>query len=190
MPRGDLIRFRRGDAAAWTAANPTLESGEPGYERDTGRLKVGNGLLAWNDLPYTAAQGPAGTSGLQSRQDAVITTPSLAPAASAAGNLTLAAGYRLLRIVTTRPARVRLYTDSAARVADGDRKVGIKATAGSGLVFEFISDAALLSSDLTPLVDGAVLSDTPGDTAVPYAITNLDTVAGPVSVTLTYIRTE
>lgn len=50
----DLIQLRRGIAAAWTTANPVLAQGEPGYETDTGYEKVGDGVTAWNDLPYKA----------------------------------------------------------------------------------------------------------------------------------------
>ena len=32
--------------------NPTLAEGEPGFELDTGKLKIGNGTTAWNDLAY------------------------------------------------------------------------------------------------------------------------------------------
>lgn len=46
------IRFKHGTAAEWTAANPVLLVGEPGFETDTGQHKVGNGYSAWNDLPY------------------------------------------------------------------------------------------------------------------------------------------
>lgn len=46
------IQFRRGTAAQWTTANPVLASGEPGYETDTKRRKVGDGTTAWNSLPY------------------------------------------------------------------------------------------------------------------------------------------
>jgi hypothetical protein len=51
------IQYRRGTASEWTAANPTLALGEPGYETDTGRAKVGNGTDAWNDLEYTFQKG-------------------------------------------------------------------------------------------------------------------------------------
>lgn len=66
MPRDLLLEFRRGTAAAWTAANPTLAAGEPGYETDTGLLKVGDGATAWNGLAYlgsgiTALDSPGGT---------------------------------------------------------------------------------------------------------------------------------
>ena len=44
--------FRHGTAAEWTAANPVLELAEPGMEDDTFKMKVGNGVLDWNSLPY------------------------------------------------------------------------------------------------------------------------------------------
>ncbi len=44
---------RRAIASTWTNANPILESGEPGYEEDTGRFKLGDGETAWTDLAYS-----------------------------------------------------------------------------------------------------------------------------------------
>jgi len=49
------IQIRRGTAAQWTSANPTLAAGELGFETDTGLLKGGNGATAWNSLPYVGA---------------------------------------------------------------------------------------------------------------------------------------
>lgn len=46
------LQFRRRTAAEWTRENPILEDGEPGYEKDTGRFKVGNGLSRWAQLGY------------------------------------------------------------------------------------------------------------------------------------------
>lgn len=46
------IKFKRGIASRWTEANPVLAEGEPGFESDTGKLKIGNGIDAWNLLPY------------------------------------------------------------------------------------------------------------------------------------------
>lgn len=48
----DLIKLKRGQSASWTRLNPILEPGEPGFEMDTGRLKIGNGLTPWNELVY------------------------------------------------------------------------------------------------------------------------------------------
>lgn len=48
------IKLRRDTAANWSnpSNNPILASGEPGYETDTGKLKIGNGSTVWNSLPY------------------------------------------------------------------------------------------------------------------------------------------
>ena len=63
MPRIDLISFRSGFASDWVATNPQLGEGEPGFETDTGLMKVGNGTTLWNDLPYSATTGPEGDPG-------------------------------------------------------------------------------------------------------------------------------
>lgn len=57
------IQLRRGTAAAWTSANPTLANGEIGIESDTNYFKIGNGLTAWTGLSYGGIQGTAGTNG-------------------------------------------------------------------------------------------------------------------------------
>jgi hypothetical protein len=49
MPR---VKLRRDDSYQWARFNPVLYEGEPGYERDTKRLKIGDGITPWNDLPY------------------------------------------------------------------------------------------------------------------------------------------
>lgn len=54
------FQLRRGNAEVWARNNPVLERGEPGFEIDTGRLKIGNGETAWNDLEYLAPQSGAG----------------------------------------------------------------------------------------------------------------------------------
>lgn len=46
------IIHRKGTAAQWTSANTILWSGEVGYETDTGKQKIGDGVTAWNSLSY------------------------------------------------------------------------------------------------------------------------------------------
>ena len=46
------IQFKRGTAARWAELNLVLEAGQPGFVTDENRLKIGDGLTAWNDLPY------------------------------------------------------------------------------------------------------------------------------------------
>jgi hypothetical protein len=53
MPVNTLLQMRRGTAATWTSTNPTLGAGEWGYETDTGRAKVGDGVTVWTSLKYT-----------------------------------------------------------------------------------------------------------------------------------------
>lgn len=52
------IQHRRDTAANWTSTNPTLASGEIGFETDTLKFKIGNGSTAWNSLAY---QGSSAT---------------------------------------------------------------------------------------------------------------------------------
>jgi len=47
-----LQKQRRDTAANWTAENPTLLAGEIGIESDTGKIKIGDGVTAWNSLSY------------------------------------------------------------------------------------------------------------------------------------------
>ena len=47
------MQQRKDTAANWASANPTLLSGELGYETDTGKWKVGTGSAAWSSLAYT-----------------------------------------------------------------------------------------------------------------------------------------
>lgn len=59
------IRLRRGTAAEWQAVNELLLLGEPGYEKDTGKLKIGDGVTLWNSLPYFNDGNPINLEELQ-----------------------------------------------------------------------------------------------------------------------------
>lgn len=53
----NIIKLRRGTAAEWAASEPqpggeVLKLGEPAYEKDTKKLKIGDGTTPWNSLPY------------------------------------------------------------------------------------------------------------------------------------------
>ena len=55
------IKFRRDTSANWTSVNPIPAQGEPCYETDTGKLKIGNGSDNYVTLPYVSDGG--GSSG-------------------------------------------------------------------------------------------------------------------------------
>ncbi len=61
------IKLRRGTAVQWASANPTLSLGEFGFEYNTQRFKIGDGINDWNTLPYNeqiiSLQGDAIGSG-------------------------------------------------------------------------------------------------------------------------------
>lgn len=44
--------LRRGTSAQWEENNPVLGTGEPGFELDTKKLKIGDGQTPFMDLPY------------------------------------------------------------------------------------------------------------------------------------------
>ena len=46
------IQLRRDGAQQWANVNPILAQGELGIEIDTSRLKIGDGVTAWNSLKY------------------------------------------------------------------------------------------------------------------------------------------
>lgn len=50
MPRNNLIQYRRGTAAEWTAANPVLADGEVGFDTTENQIRVGNGIHTWSLL--------------------------------------------------------------------------------------------------------------------------------------------
>jgi len=66
----NIIKFRRGTAAEWASSEPqpggeVLRLGEPGYEKDTGKLKIGDGITPWNNLSYFNDGSPINPEELQ-----------------------------------------------------------------------------------------------------------------------------
>lgn len=61
------IQVRRDIKANWVSKNPILYEGEIGLELETTKLKIGNGVTAWNSLPYYGESVPVevfnGTNG-------------------------------------------------------------------------------------------------------------------------------
>ena len=57
-----IVKHSQGTASAWTSADTVLESGEWGYETDTGKAKIGDGSTAWTSLAYAAIPNPGTVS--------------------------------------------------------------------------------------------------------------------------------
>jgi hypothetical protein len=54
MPVQTKIQIRRDTAANWTSTNPTLASGEIGFDTTNNQIKIGNGSTAWSTLAYAS----------------------------------------------------------------------------------------------------------------------------------------
>lgn len=61
------FQLKRGTAERFATINPVLAQGEPGFEYDKNRLKVGDGFTPWNDLPYI--QGISGVENAETIDD-------------------------------------------------------------------------------------------------------------------------
>jgi len=51
-PKKPPIQFKRGTYRAFQNVNPVLFEGQPAFEIDTNRMKIGNGINHYLDLPY------------------------------------------------------------------------------------------------------------------------------------------
>jgi hypothetical protein len=120
MGRNVLLEFRRDTAANWTSVNPVLASGEPGYETDTGKLKIGDGSTHWTSLSYIA---PGLTNPMTTKGDIVVEN------------------------ATPAPARLGVGSDGQVLTADSTQTLGVKwATPGSGGIGAVLFDSTLGSA--------------------------------------------
>ena len=49
-----MIKFRRGSTKSWLSTNVKLEPGQPGYDKNKHKIKIGDGEKLWSDLPYVS----------------------------------------------------------------------------------------------------------------------------------------
>ena len=131
-----------------------------------------------------------GGGSIASRTTKSATTASLNAAASGDLSITAFKAYNLLKIAIDHPAWVRLYVDSASRTSDASRTEGTDPTPGSGVIAEVLTTTAGASTFLmSPGVIGWNNDGTPSTTV--YAkVTNKDSSARSITVTLTLIQAE
>lgn len=93
-----VLQVRAGLASEWTSANPVLALGEIGFERDTTKLKIGNGTSQWSALSYFTGGSGAGSGTVTSVSMTVPTGLSVtgSPITSAGTlALSLTSGYSI-----------------------------------------------------------------------------------------------
>jgi hypothetical protein len=138
MPVVTQVQVRRGTASQWTSANPTLASGEWGFETDTLKTKIGNGSTAWNSLAYaTGSISISNVTGLGTGVETFLATPSSANLRTAitdetgTGALVFNDSPTILNAVITQPQATPTFSANAYTLVAGDAGDILLASNGS-----------------------------------------------------------
>jgi hypothetical protein len=125
-----------------------------------------------------------------SRTNVSGTTGSVGAAATTNLNITAFKSYGLLKVGISSAAWVRLYVDAASRLSDATRSYLTDPVPGSGLIAEVRTETAGVSTfSMTPGVIGWNNDITPS-TNVYAAVTNNESSAAAITVTLTVVKME
>ncbi len=170
------MQQRRGLAAAWTAANTVLASGEVGFEIDTTQFKVGDGVTAWADLPYFKNFESTNTviedaiaAEVTNRNTAITTsaTSTLASAADAAEEYTneqvgLEASARDAAISTalgTAATTAQGYVDTHASDTTNVHGISDTSTLATKTGVETLTNKTISAADNTVTINAADIID-------------------------------
>ena len=138
---------------------------------------------------FTFEDSSGGGSSLQSRTTKDGVTGFLIDGGQASVDITGFKGYALLKVYTSRAARVRIYTDDASRTADQNRAEGTDPTADAGVIAEVITTTANETVLISPGAFGFNNESTP-TTTIPTMITNKSGSTQVITVTLTLLQLE
>ena len=129
-----------------------------------------------------------GTGSAVSRNTASAITSSLADGAT--GNITVTGykGYVLYKIQTSAAAWVRIYTNTASRIADASRAEGADPSPSAGVIAEVITTGAQTIL-MTPGVIG-FNDETVPNSNIQVAVTNKSGSTTSITVTLTLVALE
>jgi hypothetical protein len=173
-----------GSSVGWFNLNTTVTTNIPHnatiriYNSDPGF----NVLNAWRTL-YTPI--PLAKT-LQSRTTTQITTASLLPEGGENVIFTGFKSYAVLKVETSVPAWVTLYTSTATRSNDASRPQGTTPNANSGVV----SDVVTTNSSPVSITPGTFGFTDDATTNIHARIVNKSGSDQPVTVTLTLLKLE
>lgn len=187
-PRGET-----GQTGSSGVAGPAGEDGSDGQDGRGITSVVRNSddhvIVTFTDGTTTDVGVMSSGAFYPSRTTATYTSTTLAAGASAVdATVTLALSYRLLRVVTNKPARVRLYTSAAKQSADVARTIGTDPAGDHGVVLDVVTTTTNLSLDFAPQVHGSSMENTP-TSAIALSAENRGDTAG-LTITFTYLRSE
>jgi hypothetical protein len=137
------IQVRRDTSANWTSLNPTLSSGEIGYETNTGKFKIGNGSALWSALDYfldtsdLSGYLTASSASTTYLTQASASTTYLAQSSASTTYLTQASAS-----ITYQNKNIDIVTKSGAyEIASGDENELIQLSGSSSYTISIPTDA-------------------------------------------------
>ena len=157
----------------------------------TGSVQVGSGQSFGSSTGSAAVYYGDGSSLTgPSRSDVSAATGSIGIGTTTNISITAHKSYGLLKVGISSAAWVRLYVDEASRTSDANRSYLVDPAAGSGLIAEVRTETTGISTFLmTPGVIGWNNDVSVGST-VYAAVTNNETEAANITVTLSVVRIE
>lgn len=73
-----MIQFKRGSTKSWLDTKTKLASGQPGYDKDKHKIKIGDGEKTWAELPYASGLSAEeildSESNAKSKEDSTLIT--------------------------------------------------------------------------------------------------------------------
>lgn len=140
-------QFRKGSSGAWTSANPVLASGEPGFETNTGKFKIGDGVTAWNSLSYF--NPGAGTSSWGGITGTLSNQTDLQSALDAKANASALSGYQPLDTQLTDLAGLSYTGNSLKAVRVNAGETGLELATISASMPDVVLSKLTQSADYT-----------------------------------------
>lgn len=146
-----------------------------------------------NSSQWVQIGGGGGSSGggggtTLARETVYFDTSSLVNNGSENMNVSISKTFSLMKLITTRSAWIRLYSDSASRTADESRSIGIDPVSGSGLLAEFVTTANVIQK-VTPFILCGNLEE-PVTSNVYIRVTNLSGTTGTINTSMSIMALE
>jgi len=149
---------------------------------------AGAGVVASGTGAVKTITIAGGGGSLASRTTVQATTASLNAAASGDLSITGYKAYHLLKVTVNHPAWVRFYVDAASRTSDASRTEGTDPLPGAGVIAEVLTSTA--GSSVFLMSPGVFGWNGSGTTAILAKVTNKDSQARAIQVTLDVIQAE